>query len=77
MSAPSVDMIFCGAITLPSDLDILRALLVDRFLLGLYPRRFRDRFATDLEADFADLLRARGTIATWLRVVPDLVSVGA
>jgi predicted permease len=43
-----------------------------RFLLGLYPRGFRDRFATDLEADFADLLRTRGAVATWRRVVPDL-----
>ena len=43
-----------------------------RTLLRLYPREFRARFASDLEADFADLLQARGTMATWLRVVPDL-----
>jgi putative ABC transport system permease protein len=43
-----------------------------RTLLRLYPREFRARFAADLEADFADLLQARGTMATWLRVVPDL-----
>src|SRR5688500_7762899 len=43
-----------------------------RSLLCLYPREFRARFAADLEADFADLLQARGTMATWLRVTPDL-----
>lgn len=42
-----------------------------RTLLYLYPHEFRARFASDLEADFADLLQALGTIATWLRVVPD------
>jgi putative ABC transport system permease protein len=44
-----------------------------RFLLGLYPRAFRARFAADLEADFGDLLRTRGALATWRRVVPDLL----
>jgi putative ABC transport system permease protein len=44
-----------------------------RFLLGLYPREFRARFASDLEADFAELLRTRGALATWRRVVPDLL----
>jgi putative ABC transport system permease protein len=43
-----------------------------RILLRVYPHEFRARFASDLEADFADLLHARGTKATWLRVVPDL-----
>ena len=43
-----------------------------RFLLRVYPHEFRARFASDLETDFADLLRARGTKATWLRVGPDL-----
>jgi hypothetical protein len=43
-----------------------------RALLYLYPREFRARFASDLEADFADLLQAHGTIATWRRVLPDL-----
>jgi putative ABC transport system permease protein len=43
-----------------------------RTLLCLYPHEFRARFASDLEADFADLLQARGTMATWLRVVLDL-----
>ena len=43
-----------------------------RTLLCMYPHEFRARFASDLEADFADLLQARGTMATWLRVVPDL-----
>jgi len=44
-----------------------------RVLLGLYPREFRARFASDLEADFGDLLRTRGALATWRRVVPDLL----
>ncbi len=43
-----------------------------RILLRVYPHEFRARFASELEADFADLLHARGTKATWLRVVPDL-----
>jgi predicted permease len=43
------------------------------FLLGLYPREFRARFASDLEADFGELLRTRGALATWRRVVPDLL----
>jgi hypothetical protein len=38
-----------------------------RALLCMYPHEFRARFASDLEADFADLLQARGTMATWLR----------
>ena len=48
------------------------SLAIYRILLCMYPREFRARFASDLEADFADLLQARGTMATWLRVVPDL-----
>jgi putative ABC transport system permease protein len=48
------------------------SLAIYRILLCLYPREFQVRFASDLEADFADLLRARGTLATWLRIVPDL-----
>ncbi len=43
-----------------------------RILLRVYPHEFRACFASDLEADFAGLLHARGTKATWLRVVPDL-----
>ena len=43
-----------------------------RGLLCLYPHEFRARFGSDLQADFADLLHARGTMGTWLRVVPDL-----
>src|SRR4030095_10054653 len=43
-----------------------------RTLLRLYPREFRARFASDLEADFADLWRPGGTKATWRRAVPDL-----
>jgi putative ABC transport system permease protein len=43
-----------------------------RIVLHVYPHEFRARFASDLEADFAELLQARGTRATWLRVVPDL-----
>jgi len=44
-----------------------------RVLLCLYPREFRARFASDLEADFGELLRTRGALATWRRVVPDLL----
>jgi putative ABC transport system permease protein len=44
-----------------------------RLLLRLYPREFRDRFASDLEADFDDLLHARGAMATWRRMAPDLL----
>jgi predicted permease len=43
-----------------------------RTLLCLYPHEFRARFASDLEADFAELLQARGTTATWMRVALDL-----
>jgi predicted permease len=43
-----------------------------RALLWMYPHEFRARFASDLEADFANLLQARGTTATWMRVVLDL-----
>ena len=43
-----------------------------RALLRIYPREFRARFASDLQADFADLLQAHGTMAAWLRVVADL-----
>src|SRR6476620_7856071 len=46
--------------------------VIYRTLLCTYPHEFRARFASDLEADFADLLQTRGTMATWLRVVPDL-----
>jgi predicted permease len=46
--------------------------VIYRVLLCMYPHEFRARFAADLEADFADLLQARGTMATWLRVLPDL-----
>ena len=48
------------------------SLAIYRILLCMYPHEFRTRFASDLEADFADLLLPRGTMATWLRVVPDL-----
>ncbi|HET6896763.1 MAG TPA: ADOP family duplicated permease, partial [Vicinamibacteria bacterium] len=42
-------------------------------LLHVYPREFRARFGSDLEADFGELLRTRGSLATWRRVVPDLL----
>lgn len=48
------------------------SLPIYRSLLFMYPREFRARFAHDLEADFAELLQARGTTAAWLRVLPDL-----
>jgi hypothetical protein len=43
-----------------------------RTLLCMYPHEFRARFASDLEADFADLLQARGTMASWMLVLLDL-----
>jgi len=49
-----------------------RSQAIYRILLRVYPHEFRARFASDLEADFADLLHAQGTKATWLRMVPDL-----
>ncbi len=48
------------------------AQVIYRILLWFYPREFRARFAADLEADFVDLLKARGMLATWRRVLPDL-----
>ena len=46
--------------------------VIYRILLYLYPHEFRGRFAADLEADVAELLQARGTMAMWVRVLPDL-----
>src|SRR5688500_18660499 len=43
-----------------------------RALLCIDPHEVRVHFASDLETDFAELLQARGTMATWLRVVPDV-----
>ena len=43
-----------------------------RLLLRTYPREFRDRFGADLEADFEQLLRARGRAAAWRYALSDL-----
>jgi putative ABC transport system permease protein len=42
-----------------------------RLLLRAYPREFRCHFRADLEADFAQLLAARGRYAAWRRVICD------
>ena len=43
-----------------------------RALLRLYPREFRERFAADLEADFDEILAARGRRAAWSYALADL-----
>ena len=43
-----------------------------RCLLRAYPREFRERFGADLEADFEQLLRARGRAAAWRYALSDL-----
>ena len=43
-----------------------------RLLLRTYPREFRERFATDLEMDFLEMARVRGTAFAWRRVLADL-----
>ena len=45
-----------------------------RLLLRAYPREFRERFAEDLQADFVEMLDARGLGHAWRRVVADLFS---
>ena len=45
-----------------------------RCLLRAYPREFRERFADDLQADFVEMIEARGRAHAWRRVVADLVS---
>ena len=47
------------------------SLRVYRLLLRIYPSRFRDRFAADLEADFAQMLASRGRRAAWSRALAD------
>jgi predicted permease len=44
-----------------------------RLLLRTYPREFRERFAADLESDFLEMVRTRGTAFAWRRVLTDLV----
>ena len=39
-----------------------------RLLLRTYPREFRERFAADLEIDFLEMARTRGTAFAWRRV---------
>ena len=43
-----------------------------RLLLRTYPREFRERFAGDLETDFAEMTRERGPAYAWQRVLTDL-----
>ncbi len=43
-----------------------------RVMVRLYPADFRERFANDLDRDFADLLAQRGRVAAWRRVTTDL-----
>jgi predicted permease len=43
-----------------------------RAMLRLYPREFRERFAPDLEADFDEILAARGRRAAWRYALADL-----
>jgi hypothetical protein len=45
-----------------------------RCLLRTYPREFRERFTDDLQADFAEMIEARGRAHAWRRVVADLFS---
>jgi putative ABC transport system permease protein len=45
-----------------------------RALLRVYPSRFRARFASDLDADFADMLATRGRRAAWSGVLLDLAA---
>ncbi len=44
---------------------------VYRLLLRTYPREFLERFARDLEIDFADMLRSRGAAFAWRRALRD------
>lgn len=43
-----------------------------RLLLRTYPREFRERFAADLEIDFLEMARTRGTAFAWRRALTDL-----
>jgi putative ABC transport system permease protein len=43
-----------------------------RLLLRTYPREFRERFASDLESDFLEMARTRGTAFAWRRALTDL-----
>src|SRR5215217_1648542 len=45
-----------------------------RLLLRVYPREFRARFADDLQADFTEMLGARGRGHAWRRAISDLCS---
>ena len=47
---------------------------VYRLLLRAYPRQFRERFASDLQADFVEMLEARGRTHAWRRAISDLLS---
>jgi putative ABC transport system permease protein len=43
-------------------------------LLRAYPREFRARFSSDLEADFATLLARRGRVRAWRLAISDLTT---
>lgn len=45
---------------------------VYRVLTGLYPRSFRNQYASDLVQAFGDLVRERGVASTWARTCIDL-----
>ena len=42
-----------------------------RVLLRAYRRQFRERFGDDLQADFVEMLEARGRTHAWRRAISD------
>ena len=44
-----------------------------RLILRTYPHEFRERFGSDLEVDFVQMIEARGRGYAWRRVLSDLV----
>lgn len=49
-----------------------RHVRVYRMLIVLYPRPFRNEYASDLVQAFTDLARQRGVVSTWARTCIDL-----
>jgi predicted permease len=49
-----------------------RSIRLFRLLLRVYPGEFRERFAADLQSDFAQLLASRGWRAAWGFAIADL-----
>ena len=47
--------------------------LAFRALILTYPSHFRERFASQMQEDFRDMLRFRGRLAGWKRALGDLV----